>query len=115
MAFDHLFVARNRASIFDRLKSDDVEAFLEKSIHTRKDKKSKEASQKKRLGDPMINEFKEIQNAIHSRMKRKSNWVVTAGETLKGKQHTIVTTRQAFKDGGNEEMKVLSSNHISVE
>ena len=37
------------------------------------------------------------------------------GETLKGKQHTIVTTRQAFKDGGNEEMEVFSSNHISAE
>ena len=27
LTFDHLFVARSRASIFDRLKSDDVEAF----------------------------------------------------------------------------------------
>ena len=37
-----------------------------------------------------------------------------AGETLKGKQHTIVTTRQALEDGGNEEMEVLSANHISA-
>ena len=63
----------------------------------------------------MIDEFKEIQSAIPSRMKRQSNWVVTTGETLKEKQHTIVTTRQAFKDGGNEEIEVLSSNHISAE
>ena len=62
----------------------------------------------------MIDDFKEIQSAIPSRMKRQSNWVVIAGETLKGKQHTIVTTRQTFKDGGNEEMEVLSSNHISA-
>ena len=63
----------------------------------------------------MIKEFKEIQSVIPSRMKRQSNWVVIAGETLKGKQHTIVTTRQAFEDGGNEEIEVLSSNHISAE
>ena len=63
----------------------------------------------------MTNEFKEIQSTMPSRMKRQSNWVVTASETLKGNQHTIVTTRQAFKDGGNEEMEVLLSNHISAE
>ena len=40
---------------------------------------------------------------------------MTTSEILKGKQHTIVTTRQAFKDGGNEEMEVLSSNHIFAE
>ena len=40
---------------------------------------------------------------------------MTVGETLKGKQHTIVTTRQAFEEGGNEEIEVLSSNHISAE
>ena len=62
----------------------------------------------------MINKFKKIQSTISSQMKRQSNWVMTTGETLKGKQHTIVTTRQAFKDGGNEEMEVLSSNHIST-
>ena len=72
------------------------------SIHTRKEKKSKEALQNKRMRGSMTDEFKEIQSAIPSRMKRQSNWVVTAGETLKGKQHTIVTTRQAFKDGRNE-------------
>ena len=43
-AFDRLSIARNRASFFDYLKNYDVEASLEKSIHTRKDKKSKEAS-----------------------------------------------------------------------
>ena len=53
----------------------------------------------------MIDEFKKIQSVIPSRMKRQSNWVMTTGETLKGKQHTIVTTRQAFKDRGNEKMK----------
>ena len=37
-----------------------------------------------------------------------------ADETLKGKQHTIVTTRQAFENEGNEEIEVLSSNHISA-
>ena len=42
--FDHLFVVRNRAFVFDHLKSDDVEVFSEKSIHTKNDKKSKEAS-----------------------------------------------------------------------
>ncbi|XWS35009.1 hypothetical protein CRYUN_Cryun21dG0088400 [Craigia yunnanensis] len=47
-------------------------------------------------------------------MKRKSKWIVTAGETLKGKQHTVVTTRQVFKDEGNEEMKIFSSNHVSI-
>ena len=40
---------------------------------------------------------------------------MTIGETLEGKQHTIVTTRQALEDRGNEEMEVLSSNHIFVE
>ena len=60
----------NRASVFDRLKSDDVEASSKKSIHTRKDKKLKESSQKKRLRDSMIDEFKKIQSAIPSRMKR---------------------------------------------
>ena len=69
-AFDHLSVAKKRASVFDRLKSDDVEASSEKSIHTKKDKKSKEVSQKKRLRDSMIDEFKKIQSAIPSRMKR---------------------------------------------
>ena len=48
-------------------------------------------------------------------MKRQSNWVVTAGKTLKGKQHTIVYTRQAFKDRKNEKMEVFSSNHVSIE
>ena len=47
--------------------------------------------------------------------RSQSNWVVTASETLKGKQHTIVTTRQAFENEGNEEIEILSSNHISVE
>ena len=56
-----------------------------KSIHTRKDKKSKEASQNKRMRGSMIDDFKEIQSVIPSRMKRQSNWFVIAGETLKGK------------------------------
>ena len=71
LAFDRLSVARNRASVFDRLKSDDVEAFSKKSIHTRKDNKSKEALQNKRMRDSMTDEFKEIQSAIPSRMKSK--------------------------------------------
>ena len=40
---------------------------------------------------------------------------MTTGETLKGKKHTVITTRQAFKDEGNAKMKIISSNHISVE
>ena len=48
-------------------------------------------------------------------MKRQSKWIVTTGETLKGKKHTVVTTRQAFEDEKNEEMEILSSNHVSVE
>ena len=94
-AFDRLSVARKRASVFDRLKSDDVEASSEKSIHTREDKKSNEASQKKRQRGSMIDEYKEIHSTVPSRMKRQSKWVVTTGETLKKKKHTVVTTRQA--------------------
>ena len=63
----------------------------------------------------MIDEYKEIHSTVPFWMKRQSKWVVTTGETLKGKKHTMVTTRQAFKDGGNEKMKILSSNHVSVE
>ena len=63
----------------------------------------------------MIDEYKEIHNTVPSRMKRQSKWVVTTGETLKGKKHTVVTTRQAFEDEKNEEMEILSSNHISIE
>ena len=48
-------------------------------------------------------------------MKRQSKWVVTTGETLKGKKHTVVTTRQALKDEWNEEMEIISSNHVSIE
>ena len=59
-AFDRLSVARKRASVFDRLKSDDVEASSEKPIHTREDRKSNEASQKKRQRGFMIDEYKEI-------------------------------------------------------
>ena len=84
-AFDCLSVAKNRASLFDHLKSDYVETSLKESIHTRKDKKLKESSQKKRLRDSMIDEFKKIQSVIPSWMKRQSNWVVIASETLKGK------------------------------
>ena len=87
-AFDRLSIARKWASVFDRLKSDDIEAFSKKSIHTRKDKKSKEASHNKRMRASMTDDFKKIQSAIPSRMKRQSNWVVIADETLKGKQHT---------------------------
>ena len=63
----------------------------------------------------MSDEFKEIQSVIPFRMKRQSNWVVMAGETLKGKYHTIVTTRKAFEEWRNEKMKVFSSNYISAE
>ena len=49
-AFDHLSVAKKRASIFYHLKSDDVEAFSKKPIHTREDNKSNEASQRKDKG-----------------------------------------------------------------
>ena len=48
-------------------------------------------------------------------MKRQSKWVVIVGETLKGKKHTVVTTRQAFEDEGNEEIEIISSNHVSAE
>ena len=48
-------------------------------------------------------------------MKRQSKWVVTVGETLKGKKHTMVTTRQAFEDKRNKEMEIILSNHVSVE
>ena len=48
-------------------------------------------------------------------MKRQSKWVVTTGETLKGKKHIVVTTRQTFEDEGNEEMEIISSNHVSIE
>ena len=41
--------------------------------------------------------------------------MVTVSETLKEKQHTMITTRQAFKDGMSEEMEILSSNHVFVE
>ena len=63
----------------------------------------------------MIDEYKEIHSTVPSRIKRQSKWVVTVGETLKGKKHTVVTTRQAFEDKGNEEIEILSSNHIFVE
>ena len=36
LTFDRLSIAKKRASIFDCLKSDDVEASLEKPIHTKK-------------------------------------------------------------------------------
>ena len=42
--FDRLSVVKNRASIFDHLKSDDVEAFSKKATHTKNYKKSKETS-----------------------------------------------------------------------
>ena len=41
LAFDRLSVARNQAFVFDHLKSDDVESSSKRSIHTKKDKKSK--------------------------------------------------------------------------
>ena len=63
----------------------------------------------------MIDEYKEIHSTAPSRMKRQSKWVMTTGETLKGKKHTVVTTRQAFEDEGNEEMEIFSSNHVFVE
>ncbi|XWS29945.1 hypothetical protein CRYUN_Cryun24cG0074300 [Craigia yunnanensis] len=63
----------------------------------------------------IIEETKEIHNVIPSWMKRKRRWIVTTGEALKGKQHTVVTTRQVFKNRGNEEMEILSSNHVSIE
>ena len=68
-AFDHLSIARKLTSIFDRLKSDDVEAFSKKPIHTREDNKSNEASQKKRQRDSMIDEYKEIYSTVPSQMK----------------------------------------------
>ena len=114
-AFDRLSVARKRASVFDRLKSDEVEASSEKPIHIREDKKSNKASQKKRQRGFIIDEYKEIHSTVPSRMKRQSKWVVTTGETLKGMKHTVVTTRQAFEDEGNEEREIFSSNHVSVE
>ena len=46
-------------------------------------------------------------------MKRQSRWVVIVGETLRGKQYTVVTIKQAFEDKRNEE--IFSSNHVSVE
>ena len=48
-------------------------------------------------------------------MKRQSKWVVTIGETLKSKQRRVVTTRQVFENGRNEEIKILSSNNVYVE
>ena len=53
----------------------------------------------------MIKEFKNFHSTIFSRVKRQSKWIVKAGETLKAKQHMVVTTKQDFKDGWNEEMK----------
>ena len=115
LAFDRLSVARKQTSVYDRLKSDDVEAFSEKTIHTRKDKNSNETSKKKRQKGSIINEYKEIHNTVPSRMKRQSKWVMTAGETLKKKKHTMIITRQAFEDEGNKEKEIISSNHVSVE
>ena len=74
-----------------------------------------EASQKKRQRGSIIDESKKIHSAVPFQMKRQSRWVVTAGETLKGKQHNVVTITQAFKDGGNEEIEIFSSNHVSFE
>ena len=48
-------------------------------------------------------------------MKRQSKWVMTIGETLKSKQRRVVTTRQVFENGRNEEIKILSSNNVYVE
>ena len=39
---------------------------------------------------------------------------MTIGETLKGKKHTVVTTRQALEDEGNEKIEILSFNHVFV-
>ena len=100
-AFDCLSVAKKWASIFDCLKSDDVEASSKKPIYIRKEKKSNKASQKKRQMGSIIDEYKKIHSTVLSWMKRQSKWVVTVSETLKGKKHTVVTTRQAFKDERN--------------
>ena len=40
---------------------------------------------------------------------------MTTSETLKGKKHTVVITKQALEDEGNEEIEILSSNHVSIE
>ena len=59
---------------------------------------------------------KEVHSKIPSQMRRQSKWVVTTGETLKAKKHTIVMTKQtSFPEEENlEEIEIFSSNHVSV-
>ena len=49
------------------------------------------------------------------RMKRKRKWVLTIGEILKVKKHTVVMIKQISYEKGIEEMEILSSNHLSIE
>ena len=59
---------------------------------------------------------KDVHSKIPYRMRRQSKWVVTIGEALKAKKHTIVMTKQTSFPGEEnlKKMEIISSTHVFV-
>ena len=115
--FDRLSTNSPRKSVFERMGEKCVEAPKPVSVHLRLGKQNfKKVAHNKKEKAPKLDFSKDVHSKIPSRMRRQSKWVVTTGEALKAKKHTIVMTKQtSFPEEENlEKIEIFSSNHVSV-
>ena len=86
-----------------------VEAPKHVFVHLRLGKQNfKKVAYNKKKKAYKLDFSKDVHSKIPSRMRRQSKWVVTTGEALNAKKHTIVMTKQtSFHEEENlEEMKI---------
>ncbi|XP_059288127.1 uncharacterized protein LOC132041429 [Lycium ferocissimum] len=102
LVFDRLGKSTTKASMFERLRP----LKLKKK---RKNKFHKDYQSVKMLALPRTQ--KDIQSLIPSRMRRQTNLIVSCGEVLKEKSHTVVYTKERDED----EESVGSSYHITIQ
>ena len=114
--FDRLSTHSPRKSIFECMGEKYVKTHKPVSVHLWLGKQNfKKVAHNKKKKAPKLDFSNDVHIKIPSRMRRQSKWVVTTGEALKAKKHTIVMTKQtSFPNEENlEEIEILSFNHVS--
>ncbi|XP_059289059.1 uncharacterized protein LOC132042550 [Lycium ferocissimum] len=110
---DESVASNKRLSVFDYLRNSTAKASVFERLGPLKMKKKNKFHRNyqsvKMLALPRTQ--KDIQSLIPSRMRRQTNLVVSCGEVLKAKSHTVVYTKERDED----EESVGSSYHITAQ
>ncbi|XWS16710.1 hypothetical protein CRYUN_Cryun33cG0000600 [Craigia yunnanensis] len=93
--FDRLSAHLPRKFVFECIRGKCIEAPKLVFVHLRLGKQNfKKVAHNKKKKAPKLDFSNDVHSKIPSQMRRQSKWVVTTGEALKAKKHTIVMTKQ---------------------